>query len=300
MSSTNKTNMKNTKFLFSRVHRKVKENWIKKFLFAHSRVNKPKLYGKITLKQATYLFLYHIITYDGYHSLEQLFDFPHSNMRQVFGSIRRALFRHTMTLLSTGTLSERRKSARKYVKDDEFIKSTLVVDSADFRLQKRDNKGHRSKHYSRKEKSFAARYQFLVSHDKMIRHVGGPFSPKKHDSACMKRMRKILVQRFCKGDIILGDLHYTPLVTRWKILRVVCKHRKPRKPRKLTPLQQGYNRAHCAARNKVEHVIADLKSRFKALNSPYRRSRQSHAQIIVIASAVHNDIYAKYRVNKKN
>ena len=42
--------------------------------------------------------------------------------------ILRALFRYSETLLRTGSLSERRKAARRYVKDDEFVKSTLYPD----------------------------------------------------------------------------------------------------------------------------------------------------------------------------
>ncbi len=80
---------------------------------------------------------------------------------------------------------------------------------SDFKLRKQDLacEGWRSEWYSKKESCHPVRYQFVVSHDRIIRHVCGPFSLKEHDSSCLRMEHKALLRKFPRGDVALADLH---------------------------------------------------------------------------------------------
>ena len=52
--------------------------------------------------------------------MEWVVGIKHSNCRQVFGTIRRALFRYSRNKIVSGLLSERRRATKDFVYDDEF------------------------------------------------------------------------------------------------------------------------------------------------------------------------------------
>jgi hypothetical protein len=236
------------------------------------------------------MFLYHLVTGKGYPTLEREFKFPHSNMNQVFGTIRRLMVKWAREHIQPGTLAERLRIAKMFVKKKEFVKTTLLCDSADFRLEKRDREKTKSSWHSYKENSHAARYQFIISHDKVFRHVDGYFYPKDYDADCLNGMKDEVTSIFAKGDIMMADNHYTKLVRTWKKPKVITRHRKPRK-KKLSKDKEAYNKRFSAERYKVEHAIGDVKNRFKILAVPFRKTAEVQKDIVIIGCAIHNFVY---------
>ena len=136
----------------SELYRKVPQTFIEDFLKSSWGKEEMTLYGGLSKRKATKAFLYHMVTGKSYQAMEWVVGIKHSNCRQVFGTIRRALFRY----------------------------SRNKIDSSDFKLQKQDDEDWRSEWYSKKEKCHAAKYQFIASHDRIVRYVSGSFSPKKN------------------------------------------------------------------------------------------------------------------------
>ena len=286
--------VKFTRSIDKELYNKVPREFVDKFLESSQGKQNMTLYGGITKRKATKAFLYHMVSGKSYLAMERATGIKHSNCVQIFGTIRSALFRYSRSKIRAGLLSERRAAAKKHVQDQEFADTTLVIDSSDFKLQNQDNFAWKSEQKSYKESCHAARYQFIASHDRILRYVSGPFSPKIHDSACVRSDRDALVKMFPRGDVALADLHYSLLVTSsWKVLKFRCKKRKPRS-RKLTVAETSDNKRHCAVRNKIEGVIGDVKNRFSLVKNKYRRSIETQHEIIIIASAIHNCVVEKY------
>jgi hypothetical protein len=63
-----------------------------------------KLYGKITEKEAKQMFFYHMRTANGQRQLEKMFEFPLSNMKQAFGSVRFSLAKWADRHIKAGQL----------------------------------------------------------------------------------------------------------------------------------------------------------------------------------------------------
>jgi hypothetical protein len=162
--------VKSTRVLEATVHAKIPEKCMHDFIKSVADKEKITLYGQIDFTQAAYLYAYHLITAEGYCTLEKKFGFPHANCNQVFGTIRRYWEKWSMEQVAAGTLAERKRAAQNFVKFKEFKDSTLVVDSADFQLEKRDRLKAKSPWWSKKEKHHAARYQFFISQDSLIRY----------------------------------------------------------------------------------------------------------------------------------
>src|SRR5687768_14941563 len=108
-----------TRDIYTNIHRRVPQKFIEDAV-AYIKAAKPKLYGKITIKKAAYMLLDYMVTYDGFQKLEKRWNFPHSNMKQVFGTIRRIMARFASSKIKPGTLSLRRRIAREYVKNTRF------------------------------------------------------------------------------------------------------------------------------------------------------------------------------------
>ncbi len=268
---------------------RVPENAINHFLESVEDKQQINLYGQITFHQATIMFLYHMVTGKGYQSIEREVDFPHSNMNQVFGTIRRLMADWARDIIQPGTLIKRQLIARSHVRHAEFADTTLICDSSDFRLEKRDRLRKKSPWHSYKENSHAARYQFIITHDKVFVHVDGYFYPKDYDANCLEGMKDDMMSLFAKGDIMMADNHYSTLRS-WKKPRVITRLRKPRH-RALTDDEQRFNAEFSAERSKVEHAIGDVKSRFRILASPFRKSAEAQKDMVLIACAVHNFVY---------
>ena len=88
---------------------------------------------------------------------------------------------------------------------------------------------------------------------------------------------------------MMADNHYSTLRS-WKKPRVITRLRKPRH-RALTDDEQRFNAEFSAERSKVEHAIGDVKSRFRILASPFRKSAEAQKDMVLIACAVHNFVY---------
>ncbi len=134
----------------SELYRKVPQTFIEDFLKSSWGKEEMTLYGGLSKRKATKAFLYHMVTGKSYQAMEWVVGIKHSNCRQVFGTIRRALFRYSRNKIVSGLLSERHRAAKDFVYDDEFKDTTLVIDSSDFKLQKQDDEDWRSEWYSKK------------------------------------------------------------------------------------------------------------------------------------------------------
>lgn len=278
-----------TRLVMSKVTAKVPERAINHFLESVEDKQKILLYGQISFYQATIMFLYHMVTAKGYMTIEKEVMFPHSNMNQVFGMIRQLMVDWALDVIRPGTLIERQLIAKSYVKKEEFTHTTLICDSADFRLEKRDRLRTQSDWHSYKEKSHAARYQFVISHDKVFRHVDGYFYPKEYDADCLGGMKDDMKLLFKKGDVMMADNHYSTLRS-WKKPRVITRVRKPPK-RELSDEDKVYNENFSAERSKIEHAIGDIKARFKMLRIPFRKTAEVQKDMVFIACAIHNFVY---------
>jgi hypothetical protein len=255
--------------------------------FLQKEGKQMKLYGKITEEEATYMFFYHMRTADGQRQLEKKFKFPHSNMKQVFGSVRSSLVKWADRHIKAGTITERRNIAKEHCKYNEFNDCTLIIDSADFPLVKQDSLKKKSQHHSYKENRHATRFQFIVDQSRIVRHVSGPFFPKNYDAWCLSSINKEITKKFKGGDKMAADNHYRSLAKKWKRISLICKQKGTKK----NPLKQSqidFNCKFATMRAKVELAIAQIKNRWKLLQKPYWKSRKSHFQFVKIACAVHN------------
>lgn len=272
------------------VHKKVPEEAILDFFKRIPNKDNITLYRDTNLRKATYHFLYQCVTGLSNHDVEREVGFPHSNMRQVFGTIRHLMADWADTKIGKSTLSQRRAIARSRVKHHDFANTTLVCDSIDLPLLKQDERRRSSKYYSYKLQRHGLRYIIFCTHDKVIQHTIGPFCPKDYDSHCIQRKRKEIQKKFVKGDKVLADNHYTVIARTWKRIAWICKYTKPPK-KPLSAGQEKFNQKHSAERSKVENVVGDVKRRFKILCKPYYKSRGSQFQIWKIACAMHNWVY---------
>lgn len=189
--------------------------------------------------------------------------------------------------MRSGALTERQQAARSFIKHRAFKDVTLIVDSGDFRLEKRDNRRAKSPWWSVKERSHAARYQFIISPDQVIRYWDGYFYPKDYDAHCLEGVKKDLYSHFSKGDVIMGDDHCRVLSKTWKEIEVrrrLYKHEDP--PGNMT--RETYSYQFSATRSVVEGVIGDLKKRFHLLKVPYRKQAESQKEVVAIVVGVHN------------
>jgi bifunctional N-acetylglucosamine-1-phosphate-uridyltransferase/glucosamine-1-phosphate-acetyltransferase GlmU-like protein len=121
-------------------------------------------------------------TADGQRQLEKKFEFPHSNMKQVFGSVRFSLVKWAERQIKAGTITEIRGIAKEHCKYNEFKDCTLIIDSADFPLVKQDGLKKKSQHHSYKENRHATRIQFITDQSRIVRHDSGPFLRKNYDA----------------------------------------------------------------------------------------------------------------------
>jgi hypothetical protein len=74
-------------------------------------------------------------------------------MRNLFGQTQSLLVRWANKQLKPSTLDQRKKVAKKKGMRELFNQTTLVCDSADFRIKKQDNLRGKSKHHSYKLKN---------------------------------------------------------------------------------------------------------------------------------------------------
>lgn len=79
--------MRGKQILFTTVHQKILLEYLNEFIHSVDNPNLITLYGQISLKEAIYLFIYYIITGEGYYIMESKFIFLHSNYDQVFSKI---------------------------------------------------------------------------------------------------------------------------------------------------------------------------------------------------------------------
>lgn len=151
------------------------------------------------------MYLYHLVTYAGYHSIERITDFSHSTMYQIFGCTCALLLKWANKWITRRKLSDRRQAAQRFAKHKLFKHTTLIVDFADFPCWKRKPHGKKSKHHSFKLNKHETRVQMIISHDRIFRWVFGPYYPKDYDGDCLLRNRKQLKKIFRRGDVIIAD-----------------------------------------------------------------------------------------------
>ena len=101
-------------------------------------------------------------------------------------------------IIQQGTLIKSQLISRSHVKHAEFANTTIICDSSDFRLEKRDHLRKKSPWHSYEENSHAARYQFVITHDKVFVHVDGYFYPKDNDADCLEGMKDDMMSLFAK------------------------------------------------------------------------------------------------------
>jgi hypothetical protein len=61
-----------------------------------------------------------------------------------------------------------------------------------------------------------------------------------------------------------------------------------KRSRKFTHEESRWNKNHSGARSRIETTIGHMKKRFKVLQMPWFKSRESHYEVIKIACALHN------------
>ncbi len=88
---------------------------------------------------------------------------PHSNMKQLFGTIRRLLYKWSNEFITFGSYRERKASADQYEKQSMFKNTTIAVDSIDLLLVKQNNQRGKSLHHSyRSSIDMAQEFKFLL------------------------------------------------------------------------------------------------------------------------------------------
>ncbi len=88
----------------------------------------------------------------------------------------------------------------------------------------------------------------------------------------------------CSGNIILGDLHSSPLSKSWKVIQLRVRSRKPSSKKTDNPDKLQHRPS--VIRSKVEGSIRDLNNRFALLNLKYRHSIKTQHEILMIACAI--------------
>ncbi|KAL9654642.1 hypothetical protein ABK040_006704 [Willaertia magna] len=279
-------------FIEKEVHWAVPE-YVIKLMIKYLKTEYPNdyYYGCDIIKNLTYMYLYYLTRGIGQRKLEQLVGFPHSNMKQVFGLLRCRLREWAKTIVTPGTYFERKKAAENRELHHIFRNITLLCDSKDFKLVKRDKLGKQSKYWSYKENHQAMRVQFFVSKDLQIRHIEGPFYPKTYDTHCILRVENRLRKIFCHDDKIMADLAYSTVNKGWTNRRrspLFCTgYRKPKK-KNLSVNKLLYNRMLSQERARVETALSLIQNRFAWLRKPWYCTRHGLLDIVWIAAAIHN------------
>ena len=283
-----KTNKLKDRVLKAEVHKRIACNIVNHLKCYCESDEQLTLYGDISIQKAVYLFLHHILYYQSYKNMEERFNVPHSNMKQIFGTISNRLVLWSNGIIIPGTRKDRLDEAKAIIKDDEFKSCTLLIDGSDFPLQKQDNLRSKSEWHSYKLKRHGLRYQVIISNSGKVRYVSRSFHPKLHDAHCVIDQKKELKELFNAGEKILADNHYSSLNRQYRRYTWVVPNRKTRS-RQLSEEEEKYNKVQRRNRNKIELLFGKVKNRFHFIKMqiPFRGSISSHERYVTISFALH-------------
>jgi hypothetical protein len=149
--------VKITRRLLNDVHQKVSKRCVADILKRTKTPVDQRMFGGVNAMQAIYLFLWWCITGCGQRGVENETTYPHSNLTYLFDETRSLLLKWANKIVKPNRLSERRATAKTRRPPKPFGATTLLVDSADFKLIKQDKWKGKSKHYSAKLKQHGTR-----------------------------------------------------------------------------------------------------------------------------------------------
>jgi hypothetical protein len=272
------------------VHKHIPQKYIKTFQsWYKDKYSSDIFYGVKSRKTAIYNFLYYISSAKGQSVCAEELGFPHSDMHQVFGTVRRRLAEFSTQFITPGTLKERKTASRKYSKYPEFEKVTLIGDCFKFKINQTRLGKNVDDYWSHDHpKSYAVKFFVAISKDQIVRTLYRPYHAKEADSKTLINNKLDFCFKFCKGDTIQFDTHFGPAAREVKLhVQSLVKKTKPRK-REFTPEEELFNEHHKTEGFKIERIKPSLKQALPILDKPLSIRPDVVADYVKIACSLHN------------
>jgi len=230
-------------------------------------------YGNISVHQGLILFLYYLISGVSYNNLSALFDYPSSNFKVVFGTIRHCLNEKWCTNIIPNTSSFNDAAIRSeisshIVNEESLKKYTMLIDGCHIKIKKGHKNADQYMTMDENWKSFktnqnCANILFICDMLGRFVYISQPFAAGKHDMNCAKtcssEINSCIVNEV---DLLLGDCGFEGINSHINSSTSI-----PKKPkgRRFTHNEVEQNRKLAQARSLIERRFGQMKNTFKLL-----------------------------------
>jgi hypothetical protein len=258
----------------------------------------PEIYGKYPAELVLKIFLYWLVSDDSYIKLERLTKFPHSNVKQGFGSIRNAVLPVCRSYITPGTFQDRQRIALEEIDDPEFQDITGILDGVHVPFECALSADERKEFASHKLNwKPALNFMVVTNLENRICYVSTGHPARRHDITTFRDCAPVLKRKLADNDKLLADSGFIGRLPDDGQVSLVKPHKKP-KNGELTETQTDFNTRLASIRSKIERVFGRLKNTFKVLQG-FRGHSARLNEIFVVCCGLYNMIL-EHNQNQQN
>jgi hypothetical protein len=250
-----------------------------------------QLYGGYPKEEVAIIFLYWLVKGDSYTKIDRYTGLPKSNMKQTFGTIRRALMAPLSAFVDFGTYQERAAASLGVIQDDLFAHTTLLLDGVQIRSQYFFTEEEKENLSSKKFKgSNAINFIVVTRLDGKIVYVSPGYGGRRHDFWALKQCASVIKQKTTNQDRFLADAGFIGTLPENGNIHLSIPHKKP-PGRSLTGEQADFNHRLSLIRGRIERVFGRLKNTFNLLYK-FRGSWDRLEEIMILCAGIYNAMLA--------
>ena len=259
-----------------------------------------------------YLCLYRDLFNVGYNKLSRVLNFPYKiankSLHNNFKIVRNVLKSWAEDKIIPGSTSDWIEAASNCQFQKEVEDTNLWLDSVDIRLPGKNTLSKKDPMWSYKKNGPGRRFECISDANQVIRLLKGPLCPKLYDADFIK-LSQDLFNEVLSGGVIIADNHYDSAKKSLKHCKLYTNFREKKKLAKgkkkkrsfsemegneeetnemLPKKQRDFNRAHRAARARVESPFGLVTAKFQCLKGVFNEDEDQLLNVVTIACVVHN------------
>ena len=250
--------------------------------------------GRGFVRKCIYVAFYRDIKGTSYNQLasecKSWMQLPGPSISHNTKSIRRVLHDYFLNQMSTGTVGEWDRRAKKINMREDFRDVNLWIDSTDFPLVGKRSSSTSNLFWSYKLNKLGLRFMAIIDGKGEIRFLSPGYTPKLYDGHWLEMNRRLLEEKFA-GSTIIGDTHFEKGEHLFKNLSFKTPIPESRaKKRRADGVEvpqhnqatQSYNNEHKRIRSRVELPFARLDQMFKTLSEPFNEGEEQLEYLVMI------------------